>query len=70
MVGTWGLTLERKANSKDYAAVFSFVTHYPRQIKHYLDLLKKIPGIVHTTIEVNVCQDEPCLPVDSGVLEG
>lgn len=40
----------------------SVVTHTPRPAKHYLALLRDIPEIRHTTIEVIECGGEPCLP--------
>jgi cation diffusion facilitator family transporter len=58
-----------KVNSKNIAAIVSLVTHYVRPIKHYHDLLENLPGLVHVTVEVNVCQDKPCLPADSAVAE-
>ncbi len=58
-----------KVNSKKYAAIFSIVTHYPRPVNHYHELLKIIPELVHVSIEVIECQDEPCLPLNSTVVE-
>lgn len=57
-----------KINSRDYAAIVSIVTHYPRPTAHYHNLIKSIPGLVHANVEVNVCDDQPCLPIDFAVI--
>lgn len=44
------------------AAIISLVTHYPRPVSHYRDLLAGLPALAHVTIEINLCEDEPCLP--------
>ena len=49
--------------SSRYAAILSVVTHYPRSAEHYKALLKPLKHIAHTTIEVNVCTDEACMPI-------
>lgn len=46
----------------DAAAIISLVTHYPRPVSHYRSLLAKLPALAHVTIEVNVCEDEECMP--------
>jgi cation diffusion facilitator family transporter len=53
-----------RVSANDAAAIISLVTHYPRPVEHYRALLHGIPELKHITIEVHVCQDEPCLPVD------
>lgn len=52
-----------KVSEQAYAAIISLVTHYPRPVEHYRQLLEPVHELKHTTIEVNVCQDAPCLPV-------
>lgn len=44
------------------AAIVSLVTHYPRPVEHYRQLLDAVHELEHVTIEVNVCTDPPCLP--------
>ncbi len=46
-----------------YAAILSIVTHYPRSAEHYKALLQPLQNIAHTTIEVNVCTEEACMPI-------
>ncbi|MBN2705318.1 MAG: CDF family Co(II)/Ni(II) efflux transporter DmeF [Deltaproteobacteria bacterium] len=41
----------------------TIVTHYPRNPKHYRELLKDIPPIKHTTIEIVACEGKPCMPI-------
>ena len=45
------------------AAIISLVTHYPRPVEHYRDLVNSIPTLKHITVEINTCQDAPCIPV-------
>jgi len=52
-----------RINARDLAAVVSIVTHYPRPVKHYRSLLTDLTNLKHTTIEINVCQEEPCIPL-------
>lgn len=52
-----------RINSRDLAAVISVVTHYPRPVEHYRNLLANQTDLKHITIEINVCREEPCLPV-------
>lgn len=49
-------------SDRAYAAIISLVTHYPRPIDHYRQLLDSLPGLEHVTIEVNTCEGEECLP--------
>ena len=44
------------------AAIVSLVTHYPQSPEHYKGLLGAIPDLVHVTVEVCECHDDPCLP--------
>ncbi len=43
------------------ALILSVVTHQPRSAEHYKALLSGMTGLEHVTIEVFVCQDEPCI---------
>ena len=51
-----------KLGSQKYAAIVSIVTHYPKAPDYYKGLLKSLTDIVHLTIEVHTCNDEPCIP--------
>lgn len=44
------------------AAIISVVTHYPRPVTHYRNLLNSLPALAHVTIEVNICEGEECMP--------
>jgi cation diffusion facilitator family transporter len=43
------------------AATVSLVTHHPQAPEYYKSLLKHIPSLSHVTVEVNHCQNEPCI---------
>jgi len=43
-----------------YAAMVSIVSHQPRESEYYRGLLKEFPEIVHLTLEINHCREEPC----------
>ncbi|UCD34097.1 MAG: CDF family Co(II)/Ni(II) efflux transporter DmeF [Nitrospiraceae bacterium] len=45
----------------DYAAIISIVTHYPRGIDYYRQLLAEFNKLSHVTIEVHGCDSEPCI---------
>jgi len=49
-----------KVSANHYAAVISLVTHFPKPIEHYKDLLNKFVKLSHVTIEINECKDENC----------
>ena len=51
-----------QVSERDAAAIVSVVTHYPRPASHYRCLLTSLPALAHITIEVNVCEDEACMP--------
>ena len=51
-----------KLGSQKYAAIISIVTHYPKVPDYYKALLKSLTDIVHLTVEVHTCNDEPCVP--------
>jgi len=53
-----------RVSARDLAVVLSIVTHYPRPVEHYFNLLASLPNLSHVTIEINECLSEPCLPVD------
>ena len=50
-----------KVGPDDYAAIISLVTHYPKPVEHYKELLKDVHRLSHITIEVIQCMDEPCI---------
>lgn len=50
-----------KIGANHYAAIISLVTHYPKPTEHYKALLKGFERLSHVTVEVNVCNEEPCL---------
>jgi cation diffusion facilitator family transporter len=44
------------------ACILSLVTHSPQPSEYYRQLLARIPGIDHLTVEINQCRDERCRP--------
>jgi cation diffusion facilitator family transporter len=50
-----------KVSANHYAAIISLVTHYQKSTDHYKNLLNNFHELSHVTVEVNVCEDEPCL---------
>lgn len=50
-----------KVGPVDYAAIISLVTHYPKLTDYYKNLLKDFKELSHVTIEVNECQEDPCI---------
>jgi cation diffusion facilitator family transporter len=50
-----------KIGPSDYAAMISLVTHFPKNSEYYKKLLSKYEELSHITIEVNHCEDEPCI---------
>ena len=50
-----------KVGPNDYALIISLVTHFPKPVEHYKELLKDIYNLSHITIEVNQCMGEPCV---------
>ena len=50
-----------RVGPQDFAAVVSLVTHSPKPVEHYKNLLKHIPRLSHTTIEVYQCTGDECL---------
>jgi cation diffusion facilitator family transporter len=47
--------------SNQLAAIISIVTHYPKPPDHYKRLLSTFKELAHITIEVNLCESEPCV---------
>jgi cation diffusion facilitator family transporter len=54
-----------RVGANHYAAIISLVTHFPRPAEYYKDLLADFHRLSHTTIEVNVCEDEACTAQDT-----
>ena len=50
-----------KVGPDHYAAIISIVTHNPRDIEHYQNLLQEFDSLSHVTIEVNRCTRDACL---------
>jgi cation diffusion facilitator family transporter len=50
-----------KVGPADYAAMISLVTHFPKNSDYYKNLLSKYEELSHITIEVNYCEEEPCI---------
>ena len=50
-----------KVGPADYAAIVSLVTHYPQKTDSYKKLLGEFKELSHITIEVNECEDAPCV---------
>ncbi len=50
-----------KLGPKDYGAIVSLVTHFPRDPAHYKNLLNDFDQLAHITIEVNHGLGEPCV---------
>lgn len=42
------------------ACILSLVTHHPRPVEHYRDLLYGMTGLLHVTVEVNQCRQPAC----------
>lgn len=52
-----------KVGPDHLAAIISVVTHYPRPVEDYRQLLAKFAQLKHLTIEVIQCDEEPCIEV-------
>lgn len=50
-----------KVGPLDYSASISIVTHFPKNPEHYKKLLSDYRELSHVTIEVNHCEEEPCI---------
>lgn len=53
-----------KVGPVDYAAMISIVTHFPENPEYYKELLHDFHEISHVTVEVNHCQEAPCMLPD------
>ncbi len=52
-----------KLGPKDYGAILSLVTHYPKDPAHYKALLDDFSQLAHITMEVNLGQGDPCVKI-------
>jgi cation diffusion facilitator family transporter len=50
-----------KVGPVDYAAMISIVTHFPKSPEDYKKLLHEFHELTHMTVEVNVCEEKPCI---------
>lgn len=50
-----------KVGPLDYAAIISLVTHFPKPPEQYKQLLDKFNELSHVSVEVNPCEDTPCI---------
>jgi cation diffusion facilitator family transporter len=50
-----------RVGANHYAAIIALVTHYPKTTEYYKNLLSKFNRLSHVTIEVNECNDRPCI---------
>ena len=53
-----------QVGADEAAAIISLVTHYPRPVEYYRNLVDSFPTLKHVTFEINICEDTPCVPVD------
>lgn len=56
-----------KVGANHYAAIIALVTHYPNPAEYYKRLLSDFDKLAHITIEVNECQEEPCIVLDTNI---
>ena len=49
-----------RVGAHHYAAIIALVTHFPKPVEHYKNLLSNFDKLSHMTIEVNECREEPC----------
>jgi cation diffusion facilitator family transporter len=52
-----------KLGPRDYGAILSLVTHYPKDPEHYKTMLSDFHQLAHITVEVNQGQGDPCVTV-------
>lgn len=50
-----------KVGAHHYAAIISLVTHFPKATEYYKNLLSNCNQLTHVTIEVNICNEKPCM---------
>ncbi len=53
-----------KVGPRQLAVIVSLVTHYPKPVEEYRQLLNDFIELQHLTIEVHHCRDTPCLVLD------
>ncbi len=51
-----------KLGANHYGTIISLVTHYPKPVEYYKELLTPFDRLAHLTIEVNQCNEVPCMP--------
>ena len=51
-----------KVSADNYAAIIALVTHFPKPVAHYKQLLAAFPAVTHLTVEINTCSSPPCIP--------
>lgn len=49
-----------KVSANHYATIISIVTHFPKPVEYYKELIKDFHKLSHISIEINECQDESC----------
>jgi len=52
-----------KLGPKDYGAIVSLVTHFPKDPAYYKELLDDFDQLGHITVEVNQGQGDPCVKI-------
>jgi cation diffusion facilitator family transporter len=50
-----------KVGPVDYAAMISIVTHFPKNPEYYKKLLHEFHELTHMTVEINICNEAPCI---------
>lgn len=50
-----------KVGPADYAVILSIVTHFPKSPDHYKQILSGFDELSHISIEVNPCNEPPCI---------
>jgi len=50
-----------RISASHYAAIISLVTHFPKPVEYYKELLSDFHKLSHVTIEIHECQTEPCI---------
>ncbi len=49
-----------KISANHYATIISIVTHHPKPIEYYKNLIKDFHKLSHISIEINECQNKEC----------
>lgn len=55
-----------KVGANHYAAIISLVTRFPKTASHYKSLLDDFHRLSHVTIEVNACDGDACMALETG----